>query len=257
MERDAEQGSNGVAGYQIPLSETSPLDNGHYIHDSSVAPVGVNFFQTSELENETYPTTSQGLPTTGISFLQESELGTSQPHEDYTVDERAEQIDDLQPSPQMPPQQSLTDTPEPPKVNLGASAYLAIETGDAGNAASEKMLSKPTSQVWSTVETKTDWAEEASPTTETAPVLAEKNQNEEWTTQASKHSRHQSQQQRGRGTGQRGRGAYRGEARGGTRGAYRGRGGDRGASNGERRGSYRGGERGRGRGASNPPPTAV
>jgi hypothetical protein len=212
------------------------------------------------LENDIYPTTPHGFPSQGISFLQESELGTSQPHEDYTVGERADVIDDLQASPQLPPQQALTEDDAPPKVNLGGSVFPTIETGEAGNAAAEAMLSKPTSQALNTTESKTDWAEEASPTTETAPALPEKKQEDEWTTQASRHSRHQSQQQRGRGTGQRGgRGAFRGgEVRGGPRGSFRGgRGGDRGAPNGERRGSYRGGERGRGRGPSNPPPTAV
>jgi hypothetical protein len=268
VEHGAGHGTNGV-GYQIPLSETSPLDNGHYVNDSSIdmdpnhtnTASGLNFFQNSELENDVYPTSPHGFPTQGISFLQESELGTSQPHEDDYTGERADEVDDLQPSPQLPPQQAFTDDQALPAVNIGGSAFPTVETGEAGNAAAEKMLSQPTSQAWDTTASKTDWAEEASPTAETAPALPavpEKKPEDEWTTQGSRHARHQSQQ-RGRGNGERGgrggRGGFRGEARGGFRGAYRGRGGDRGASNGERRGSYRGGERGRGRG--NPPPTAV
>jgi hypothetical protein len=252
------------------------LDNGHHAEDATTedqtpnhatSAAGLNFFQHSELETDGYPSSAHGFPTQGISFLQESELGTSQPHEDYTSADRVSEIEDLSRSPQLPPIQTLTDAEGPPKVNLGIGTFAGAGTGEAGNAAAEKMLSDPpSSQSWANTESKTDWAEEASPTTETAPILPEKKKEEEWTTQASRHSRHQSQQQRGRGGasgGQRGRGDnWRGnEGRGGSRGGYRGgRGGDRGdrgTSNGERRGSWRGGDRGRGRGSNSLPPTAV
>ena len=273
VDNGAEHAINGSAGYQVALSETTALDNGQYTKDApsenvdSGHPIGLNFFQQSELEADTYPTSSHRFPVQGISFLQESELGTSQPHEDYTKDEREEQVNDLSASPPLPPIQTFTEPEAPPKVNLGASLFAGAEvseTGEAGNAAAEKIL-HPTTQTTGKAESKTDWAEEASPTTEIAPVLPEKKKEEdEWTTQASKHSRHQSQQ-RGRGGPRAGRGeGWRGEGRGGPRGGYRGRGGgergerERGASNGERRGSWRGGERGRGRGGNNSlPPTAV
>jgi len=256
------------------LSDTTALDNGHYAQDSLAAnddsgrPSGLNFFQQSELESDTYPSSSHGFPVQGISFLQESELGTSQPHEEYTEGERADQVDDLSQSPQLPPIQTFTESEAPPQVNLGVGSFAGAEvseTGEAGNAAAEKIL-HPTPSAVDTgkVEPKTDWAEEASPTTESAPVLPlKKKEEEEWTTQASKHSRHQSQA-RGRGGPRGGRKeGWRGEGRGEPRGGYRGRGGGErgergGAPNGERRGSWRGGERGRGRGGNNSlPPTAV
>ena len=249
------------------------MDNGNYTKDSvsenvgSSHPSGLNFFQQSELEPDSYPTSSHGFPIQGISFLQESELGTSQPHEDYTKGERADQVDDLSGSPQLPPIQTFSESDAPPKVNLGGSLFPGAEvseTGEAGDVAAGDILHPiPSTEDTGKGESKTDWAEEASPTTETAPVLAEKKkeEEEEWTTQASKHSRHQSQQ-RGRGGPRGGRGeGWRGEGRSGSRGGYRGRGGgergERGAPNGERRGSWRGGERGRGRGVNHPPPTAV
>jgi hypothetical protein len=276
VQHGAEHGVNGTAGYQLSLSEATPLGNGIHGEDPgandisqnrTVPPGGLNFFQTSELETDTYPTSAHGgFPTQGISFLQESELGTSQPHEDYTQGERADEVDDLQESPKLPPIQTRTDTDVPPIVNLGVgSAAATAGIGEAGNAAAEKILSKtPSQQGWGSInteskaETKTDWAEEASPTTETAPALPEKKKEEEWTTQASRHARHQSQPRGGRGGGRGGRegwrgGEGRGEGRGGSRGGYRGgRGGERGTSNPERRGSWRGGERGRGRGGSLP-----
>ena len=274
VDNGAEHATNGSAGYQVALSETTALDNGQYAKDASSEnvdsghPTGLNFFQQSELETDTYPTSSHGFPVQGISFLQESELGTSQPHEDYTKGERADQVNDLSASSPLPPIQTFTEPGAPPKVNLGASLFAGAEvseTGEAGNAAAEKILHPTTSvsQATGKAESKTDWAEEVSPTTEIAPVLPEKKKEEdEWTTQASKHSRHQSQQ-RGRGGPRGGRGeGWRGEGRGGSRGGYRGRSGgergERGAPNGERRGSWRGGERGRGRGGNNSlPPTAV
>jgi hypothetical protein len=277
VQHGVEHGANGTsAGYQIALSEATPLGNGILGEDSNtgdisqsrtVPPGGLNFFQTSELESDSYPASAHGgFPTQGISFLQESELGTSQPHEDYTQGERAEEVNDLQGSPQLPPIQTRLDTDVPPTVNLGVgSAAATAGTGEAGNAAAESILSKtPSQQAWANTEskqeTKTDWAEEASPTTETAPALPEQKKEEEWTTQSGRHARNQSQQQRGRGGGGRGgREGWRGgEGRGGSRGGYRGgRGGERGASSGERRGSWRGGERGRGRGGGSLPSTAV
>lgn len=272
VQHGAEYGVNGTAGYQLPLSEATPLGNGIHGEDPgasdisqnrTVPPGGLNFFQTSELETDNYPTSAHGgFPTQGISFLQESELGTSQPHEDYTQGERADEVDDLQESPRLPPIQTRTDTDVTPTVNLGGgSAAATAGTGEAGNAAAETMLSNPPSQkAWgsidteSKIETKTDWAEEASPTTETAPAMPEKKKEDEWTTQSGRHARHQSQPRGGRGGGRGGRDGWRGgEGRGGPRGGYRGgRGGERGASNGERRGTWRGGERGRGRGGSLP-----
>jgi len=254
--------TNGTAGYQIPLSETSALDSETYIHTHEAShqipgehPTELNFFQSSELETEHAPQS--------ISFLQESEIGTSQPHEDYTGDEPQESIDVG-----LPPVQTLTEPEGPPKVNLGITTFAGTGTSDSGNAAAEQILSKTNTP--QPVEPKTDWAEEASPTTESAPLFPEKKKEEEWTTQGSRHSRHQSQQQRGgrgggrggRGEGWRGgegRGSWRGgEGRGGERGGHRGgRGGERGVFNGEKRGSYRGGERGRGRGGNSLPPTAV
>ena len=252
------------------------MDNGHYAHDSLAAnedssrPSGLNFFQQSELESDTYPSSSHGFPVQGISFLQESELGTSQPHEEYAQGETADQVDDdLSQSPQLPPIQTFTESEAPPQVNLGVGSFAGAEvseTGEAGNAAAENIL-HPTPSAVDTgkVEPKTDWAEEASPTTETAPVLPlKKKEEDEWTTQASRHSRHQSQA-RGRGAPRGGRGeGWRGEGRGGgSRGGYRGRGGGErgemgGGPNGERRGSWRGSERGgRGRGNKSLPPTAV
>jgi hypothetical protein len=218
----------------------------------------LNFFQRSELDNDVYPVSPHGFPTQSISFLQESELGTTQSHEDYTQSERVDEVDILAGSPQLHPVQTLTETDGPPKVNLGVAALAGAGTGEPGNAAAEKMLSEqqPASQRIENVPARSDWAEEASPTTETPPDLPEKKQEEEWTTPASRYSRHQSQQ-RGRGGGQRGgregwRGGEGGRG-GGSRGGYRGgRGGERGTSNGERRGSWRGGERGgRGRGGNN------
>jgi hypothetical protein len=270
VDQEAEHNQNGSAGYQIPLSEIATLDNSSYVKDSVTDDVdpsrhvdtsGLNFFQRSELETDAYPISPHGFPTQGISFLQESELGSHQPHEDYTKGERADQVNDLANSPQLPPIQTLTETEGPPKVNLGVGTYAGAGTGEAGNAAAEKMLSKTPSSEGEKVQPTSDWAEEASPTTETAPALPEKKVEEEWTTQASRHSRHQSQQRGGRGGGQRGgRDGWRGGegGRGGSRGGYRGgRGGERGASNGERRGSWRGSERGRGRGNNNAPSTAV
>ena len=220
----------------------------------------LNFFQHSELENDTYPVSPHGFPTQGISFLQESELGTyHQPHEDYTKGERAEEVDDLSESPRLLPIETLTEAQGPPKVNLGISTFSGAGTGGTGNAAAGNMLSS--TQGGEKVHPSSDWAEEASPTTETAPAIPEKKKDDEWTTQGSRHSKYQSQQ-RGRGGGPRGGregGGWRGsEGRGGSRGSYRGGrgGGERGASNGERRGSWRGGERGR-RGGNNLPPTAV
>lgn len=218
---------------------------------------GLNFFQTSELESESYPSAAQGgFTSQGISFLQESELGTSQPHEP-NIDQN-EQIEDLSGETTLPPIQTLTENEGPPKVSLGLGTYNGAE-GPAGNAAAEQILSQTESQV----EKKTDWAEEMSPSMGTVtPVPAKKKEEEEWTTQGGRHGRHQSQQ-RGRGGGRGGGGGYRGEGGrgGGGRGGYRGgKGGERGASNGERRGSWRGGERGRGRGgnySTSVPTTAV
>lgn len=240
------------------------MDDSHYPKDSitdngnpnHIDTTGVNFFQTSELEHDVYPTTPHGFPMQGISFLQESELGANQPHEEYTNDERPEEV---VPSEQLPPTQTLTESEGPPKVNLGVSALPGAETGEAGYAtAAEKMSKTPSLQGQRNTESKTDWAEEVSPTNETAPTLPDKKKEEdEWTTQGSRHSRHQPQQRGGRGTQ---RGGWRGgEGRGGGRGGHRGgRGGERGSSNGERRGPWRGGgERGRGRGGNSLPPTAV
>jgi hypothetical protein len=247
-------------GYQVPLSETPASDNGAHAKESdnenitasgAVNATGLNFFQRSEQENEIYPTASHGFSAEGISFLQESELSASQPHGDYIKDEGIEKSEDLSGSPQLPPIHTLTEDEGPPKVNLGVSAFVGVSTGESGNIAAEEVLSMTQpSQQEGKVELKSDWAEEASPTTESTPIPSEKKKEEEWTTQSSRHSRHQSQQ-RGRGTSQRGgRDGWRGgEGRGGSRGGYRGgRGGERGASNGERKGSWRGGERGRGRG---------
>jgi hypothetical protein len=258
------------AGYQIALSEASPLDNGSYANDANAAdinpnrtvpPGGLNFFQLSELESEAYPTSTHGgFPSQGISFLQESELGSHQPHEPYNQSERADEAEDLEGSPQLPPVQTFTESEAPPIVNLGVGSFAEATTGEAGNAAAEKIVSQ-SQRAWEPVESKSDWAEEASPTTEVPPALPEKKKEDEWTTQGGRHSRHQSQQRGGRGGGSQrgGRGEWRGgEGRGGSRGGYRGgRGGERGAPNGERRGSWRGGERGRGRGGNNLPPTAV
>ena len=272
VDHSGEHATNGSAGYQVALSETTALDNEHYGKDApsenveSGRPTGLNFFQQSELEADTYHTSSHGYPVQGISFLQESELGTSQPHEDYPKGEGADQLDN-QSNSSLPPIQTFTESEGRPQVNLGAAVFAGAEvseTGEAGNAAAEKILHPTATQHSGKVETKTDWAEEASPTTEIAPVLPEKKkEEEEWTTQASKHSRHQSQQ-RGRGGPRGGRGeGWRGEGRSGPRGGYRARGGggergERGAPNGERRGSWRGGERGRGRGGNvSLPPTAV
>jgi hypothetical protein len=252
------------------LSEAVTLENGSFPKDTNVEdinpnrtvpPGGLNFFQLSELESNTYPSaTHGGFPSQGISFLQESELGAHQPHEAYNQSERADEVDDLEGSPQLPPVQTFTESEALPTVNLGVGSFAEAGTGEAGNAAAENILSQTQTQsAWDSVKPKTDWAEEASPTTETPPALPEKKKEDEWTTQGGRHSRHQSQQRGGRGGGQRGRGEWRGgEGRGGSRGSYRGgRGGERGASNGERRGSWRGGERGRGRGGNSLPSTAV
>ena len=96
------------------------------------------------METDPYPISPHGFPTQGISFLQESELGSHQPHEDYTKGERADEVNDLAGSPQLPPIQTLTETEGPPKVNLGVGTYAGAETGEAGNAAAEKMLSTDT-----------------------------------------------------------------------------------------------------------------
>ena len=237
------------AAYQVPLSE---IPNGTLPQETYENPVdyttgGVTFFQTSELELESYTTGPDGAYTTtqGISFMQESELITSQPQEPVL-----QEPNDVSSSTQLPPIQTLTETAAIPSSNFTAAATGA-ETGPKGNPAAEQMLPKDPS-LQGTQQSKTDWAaEEASPTMETPPTLPEKKKDEEWTTQSSKHFRHQSQQ-RGRGGG---RGGPRGEGwRGGGRsGGYRGgRGGERGAGNGERRGSYRG-ERGRGRGDGGAP----
>ena len=246
----------GDSGY-VKDSVTDDVDPSRHVDTS-----GLNFFQRSELEPDAYPISPHGFPTQGISFLQESELGSHQPHEDYTKTERADEVIDLADSPQLPPIQTFTETECPPKVNLGVGTYAGAGTGEAGNAAAEQMLSKTVSSQGEKVQPSSDWAEEASPTTETAPALPEKKKEEEWTTQGGRHARHQSQQRGGRGSGQRGgREGWRGGegGRGGSRGGYRGgRGGERGSSNGEKRGSWRGGERGRGRGNNNSlPPAAV
>ena len=252
------------AGYQINMTDAGTLDDGTYTStnfpEADKNTSGLTFFQTSELETDVYPTSAHGFPSGGISFLQESELDASQPREDYTA-EREDVVDDLAGSPQLPPIETF-ESEAPPKVNLGVGTFAGADIGEPGNPAAETMLS---SQLVDKFEPKTDWAEEvASPTHETAPPLEKKKEEEEWTTQSSRHSRHQSQQ-RGRGGGQRGgkEGWRGGEGRGGRGGGYRGgRGGDRGdrggdrpgASNGERRerGPWRGGERGgRGRGGSN------
>ena len=258
---DAPANDTATAGYQAPPSETP---NGTFPQEMYENPVdyttgGVTFFQTSELEPEFYTTGPAGAYTStqGISFLQESELGTSQPQEPVV-----QEPNHVSSSTQLPPIQTLTETTEAPSSNFTAAATGA-ETGAAGNAAAEQMLSKDPSPQ-GTQQSKTDWAaEEASPTAETAPTLPEK-KDEEWTTQSSKHFRHQSQQ-RGRGGGRggprgegwRGSGEREGGRSGGRSGGYRGgRGGERGAANGERRGSYRG-ERGRGRGDSGAPSASV
>jgi hypothetical protein len=241
---DSEEPANGTedAGYQIPLSETpAALDNGTYTQEALAEPTDdVTFFQTSELETESYnPTTTTSA---GVSFLQESELGSSQPHEEEDTSEQPNHVDS---STHLPPIQTLTETQSSSLFDT-TSSITGAETGQEGNAAAETILNN--------APPKTDWAmmEETSPTTETAPLLPEKKKDDEWTTQSSRHARHQSQN-RGRGGGG-GRGGPRGEGwRGGGegrgRGGYRGR-GERGAANGERRGSYRGGERGRRGGAA-------
>ena len=235
------------------MAEASPLGNGSFAEEArthSTSLGGLNFLQTSELESESHPTSSQGgVQTQGISFLQESELGTSQPHESNA--EPNDRVGDVSGSSQLPPVQTLTENEGPPKVNLGISTYNGATTGDAGNAAAENILS----QTEGKPEKKTDWAEEMSPTTETAPAIPEKKkEEEEWTTQGGRHGRHQSQHRGGRGQG---RGRAEG-GRGGGRGGYRGgRGGERVASNGEKRGSWRGGERGRGRGGNNSLPSTA
>ena len=246
-------------GYQLPLAEASSLQNDAFARDGGSSLGGLNFLQTSELENELHPSAAQGGFTShGISFLQESELGTFQPHEADT--ERIDQVQGLAGSPALPPIQTLTENEGPPKVNLGVGSFTSVETGHAGNTTAEKILSQTEGQA----EKKMDWAEEMSPTTETAPALPEtKKEEEEWTTQGGRHARHQSQQRGGRGGGR--GGGYRGEGgRGGGRGGYRGgkggeRGekGERGERNGDRRGSWRGGERGRGRGGNTSVPTTA
>ena len=243
------------AGYQIPLSDVPQLVDDGYAKDTQESNPSLNtsnltFFQQSELDGNVYPTTPHGFPTGGISFLQESELAPSQPHEDYTKGERADEIDELAGSPTLPPIQTFSELEGPPKVNLGAGVFTIAEMGMPGNAAAEKVLAEAPSTTVEEEKPKMDWAEEASPIEEHPPE--KKKAEDEWTTQSGRHSRHQSQQ-RGRGAGgQRGgkEGWRAGEGRGSSRGGYRGR-GDRGSGNGERRGTWRGGERGRGRGGHN------
>ena len=245
-----EPSANGHGGYQIPLSEETPAVDDFPAEvataDHTAPPGEINFFQTSELDNDGYPASSEPQ---GISFVQESELGDETPY----------QSEQLSAADKLPPIQDFTEADGPPKVNLGGVPAPEVVTETIEDEVATPILETPPKD--EAAKFKTDWADEVSPTTETAPALPEKKKEEEWTTQSSRHSRYQSQQQRGRVGGQRGKGdSWRGgEGRGIGRGGYRGgRGGERGASNGERRGSWRGGERGRARGGGNSlPPTAV